>query len=183
MLAARAMEVERILQRLKTKLPVREIQMKDRSNPPKGQPTCTIAGSGDVIGHHQEQSPERIITVETLCSAALLDVWSQNPWRNGTQIDELEQMQRIEIRTVKSLYEITVIDGLNGEILVKGGEPIPDLTDGWLTGATLGGNVCKLRGIYPGFKMEFVANGQRLVTSTVQTVSVFPPESRTVIVM
>jgi hypothetical protein len=46
-----------------------------------------------------------------------------------------------------------------------------------LTGATLGGSFCKMRGIYPGFKMELVANGKRLVTSTVQTVSVFHAES------
>ena len=46
-----------------------------------------------------------------------------------------------------------------------------------LTGATLGGSICKMLGIYPGFKMEFIANGQRLVTSTVQSVSVFRSES------
>jgi hypothetical protein len=86
-------------------------------------------------------------------------------------------MQRIHVRTVCSMYEITVIDGGAGEILVKGGEYIPDLTAGRLTGATLGGSICKMRGIYPGFRMEFVANGQRLVTSTVQTVSIFHSES------
>ena len=117
------------------------------------------------------------MNTESLPRGAVLDMWSKNPWRNGTQIDELEQMQRIHVRTVHSLYEITVIDGRNGEILVKGGEYLPDLTEGQLTGATLGGSFCKVRGIYPGFKMEFVANGRRLVTSTVQTVSVFRPES------
>lgn len=128
------------------------------------------------MDHHQEESRERVINLETVPCGAVLDVWSQNPWRNGTQIDELEEMQRIHVRTVYSLYEITVIDGRNGEILVKGGKYLPDLTEGRLTGATLGGSFCKMRGIYPGFKMEFVANGQRLVTSTVQTVSVFRPE-------
>jgi len=117
------------------------------------------------------------MNAEPLPCGAVLDVWSENPWRNGTQIDELEEMQRIQVRTIYSLYEITVIDGRNGEILVKGGEYLPDLTEGQLTGATLGGSFCKVRGIYPGFKMEFVANGRRLVTSTVQTVSVFRPES------
>jgi hypothetical protein len=130
-----------------------------------------------VRDHHQEESPGRVINSETLLRGAVLDVWSQSSWRNGTQIDELEEMQRIHVRTAYSLYEITVIDGRNGGILVKGGEYIPDLTEGQLTGATLGGSFCKMRGIYPGFKMEFVANGQRLITSTVQTVSVFRPES------
>jgi hypothetical protein len=128
------------------------------------------------IRDDQEESPGSI-NIEALPRGAVLDVWSQNPWRNGTQIDELDEMQRIHVRTVNSLYEIIVIDGRKGEILVKGGEYIPDLTEGQLTGATVGGSFCKMRGIYPGFKMEFVANGQRLVTSTVQAVSVFRPES------
>ena len=106
----------------------------------------------------------------------MLDAWSQDPWVNGTQIDQLPDMQRIHVRTVYSLYEITVIDGRAGEILVKGGQYVPELTEGQLAGATLGGSFCKMRGIYPGFKMEFVANGQRLITSVVQTVSVLGPE-------
>jgi hypothetical protein len=150
--------------------------MKDPSLQRKGQAPCVKDTSGDVMDDHQEESPESI-NIEALPRGAVLDAWSQNPWGNGTQIDELEQMQRIHVRTAYSLYEITVIDGRNGEILVKGGEYIPDLTAVRLTGATLGGSFCKMRGIYPGFKMEFVANGHRLVTSTVQTVSVFRPES------
>jgi len=151
--------------------------MKDRSNPAKAQAMCIKGRSGDVMEHHQEESPKGVINVETAPLGAVLDMWSQNPWRNGTQIDELEEMQQIHVRTLYSVYEITVIDGRNGEILVKGGEHVRDLTEGRLTGATLGGSFCKMRGIYPGFKMEFVANGQRLVTSTVKTVSIFRPES------
>jgi hypothetical protein len=118
-----------------------------------------------------------MIDGEALPSGAVMDMWSQNPWRNGTQIDELEEMQRVQVRTVHSLYEITVINARDGEILIKGGAHLPDLTVGVLTGATLGGSICKMRGIYPGFKMEFIASGRRLVTSAVQSVSVFPPES------
>ena len=125
----------------------------------------------------QEESQEQNVNTEAVPRGAMLDAWSKDPWTNGTQIDQLQDMQRIHVRTLYSLYEITVIDGRNGEILVKGGQYIPDLTEGHLAGATLGGSFCKMRGIYPGFKMEFVANGQRLITSTVQTVAVFSPES------
>src|SRR5262245_39897635 len=148
--------------------------MNDSSDSRKGRDTCMKRTPGYVMDHYPL---EPAINIENPHRGALLDVWSQNSWDNGTQIDKLEEMQRIHVRTVYSLYEITVIDGRSGEILVKGGEHIPDLTEGRLTGATLGGSFCKMRGIYPGFKMEFVANGQRLVTSTVQTVSVFHPES------
>ena len=86
-------------------------------------------------------------------------------------------MQRVHVRTVYSLYEITVIDGRRGEILIRGGKFVPDLTEGRLAGATMGGSFCKMRGIYPGFNMEFSVNGLRLITSTVQTVTVFIPET------
>src|SRR5215813_10961062 len=99
----------------------------------KGQATCDKRRSGYVKDHYPEKSPQRIINTETLPRGAVLDVWAQSQWRNGIQIDELDEMQRIRVRTVYSLYEITVIDGRNGEILVKGGDAIPDLTEGQLT--------------------------------------------------
>src|SRR5262245_45452789 len=101
----------------------------------KGQAESVKRGSS-YVRNHQEESLEQVINTETLPRAAIMDAWSQNPWRNGTQIDELQEMQRIHVRTVYSHYEITVIDGGNGEILVKGGAYIPDLTEGQLTGAT-----------------------------------------------
>jgi hypothetical protein len=151
--------------------------MKDSFDSRKGQASRVKRTSGYLMDHYQEEPPEPVMNIEAPPRWAVLDLWSQHSWDNGTQIDELDEMQRIHVRTVYSLYEITVIDGRRGEILIKGGEHIPDLTEGRLTGATLGGSFCKIRGIYPGFKMEFVANGQRLITSTVQTVSVFHPES------
>jgi len=126
---------------------------------------------------HREESQELDLTLGALPRGSMLGTWSQDLWTNGTQIDKLEGMQRIDVRTVYSLYEITVIDGRNGEILVRGGKYMPDLTEARLAGATLGGSFCKLRGIYPGFRMEFVANGQRLITSTVQTVSILHQET------
>ena len=128
----------------------------------------------------QEQSQQDVNTEEAVPYRAVLDTWSQEPWGNGTQIDELDKMQQIRVRTRNSLYEITVIDGLHGEILVSGGKHLPDLTSAQLNGATLGGSVCKLRGIYPGFKMELVANGERFITSTVRAVSIVPIGSHNV---
>ncbi|MBI3934322.1 MAG: hypothetical protein HY316_06490 [Acidobacteria bacterium] len=104
---------------------------------------------------------------------AILDTWFNDPWKNGVQIDRLADMQRVHVRTRYSLYEITIIDAREGEILVRGGKFFPELTEAHLQGATLGGSFCKLRGIYCGFKMEILGNGQRIITSNVQTISVF----------
>jgi len=104
---------------------------------------------------------------------AILDTWISDPWENGVQIDRMADLQRVHVRTQNSLYEITVIDGRGGDILVRGGKFFPELTEAHLAGATLGGSFCKMRGIYCGFRMEICHNGQRIITSNVQTISVF----------
>ena len=91
---------------------------------------------------------------------------------NGVQIDRMRDMQQIQIRTRNSLYEITVIDGRSGEILVRGGLFFPELTPAHLAGATLGDSVCKLRGIYVGLGIELGVNDRRILTTPVQTITV-----------
>ena len=100
----------------------------------------------------------------------MLDTWSEDPWTNGVQVDRMEDMERLVVETRNSIYEIVVIDGPNGEILVRGGQFFPELTSARLAGATLGGSFCKMRGIYAGFRMEIYADGQRTVTTPVQSI-------------
>ncbi len=105
---------------------------------------------------------------------AILDNWFQFPWTKGVQVDGMENIGKLRVRTRNSLYEITIIDGARGEILVRGGSFFPELTRALLAGATLGGCFCKLRGIYEGFRMEFNAKGQRMVTSPVESIGIYP---------
>ena len=109
---------------------------------------------------------------DTIASAGILDSWAGAPWSNGLQIDHREDMETIAVRTVNSLYEITIIEGKSGEVLVRGGQFFPELTPARLTGATLGGSFCKMRGIYVGFRMELQANGQRFVTTPVECIGI-----------
>jgi hypothetical protein len=60
----------------------------------------------------------------------------------------------------------------SGEILLRGGQFFPELTPARLTGATLGGSFCKMRGIYVGFRMEINAHGQRFVTTPVESIGI-----------
>jgi hypothetical protein len=103
---------------------------------------------------------------------AILDTWSNDPWANGLQIDDREDMEKLAIRTWNSLYEIMIIEGRSGEILLRGGQFFPELTTARLTGATLGGSFCKMRGIYVGFRMEINAHGQRFVTTPVESIGI-----------
>jgi hypothetical protein len=108
--------------------------------------------------------------------AAMLDAWAQDAWNNGIQIDHLEDMQKVAVQTANNLYEIVIISGHEGDVLVRGGKFFAELTPANLAGATLGGSFCKMRGIYVGFRMEFTANGKRIITSPVETIAVLQPE-------
>ena len=113
---------------------------------------------------------------DAIPAAAILDTWAKDAWNNGIQIDRLEDMQKIAVRTANSLYEIIIIGGHQGDILVRGGKFFPELTPAHLAGATMGGCFCKMRGIYVGFCMEFSANRQRIITSPVETIAVLAAE-------
>ncbi|MGC2331055.1 MAG: hypothetical protein WA581_06360 [Candidatus Acidiferrales bacterium] len=109
---------------------------------------------------------------DSIPSAAILDNWSQHPWTDGVQVDQMQDMEKLEVRTRNSLYEITIIEAQSGEILVRGGQLFPELTPAQLAGATLGGSFCKMRGIYAGFRMEINANGRRTVTTPVESIGI-----------
>jgi hypothetical protein len=108
---------------------------------------------------------------DLIAGAAILDKWSEDPWANGVQIDEMEDMETLAVRTRNNLYEITIIEGKSGEVLVRGGQFFPELTPARLAGATMGGCFCKMRGIYVGFRMEINENGRRTVTSPVLSIA------------
>jgi hypothetical protein len=109
---------------------------------------------------------------ESIPTGAILEKWSDDPWTNGVQVDQMDDMEKLVIQTRNSMYEITIIDGRSGEILVRGGQFFPELTPARLAGATLGGSFCKMRGIYTGFRMEITANGQRTVTTPVESIGI-----------
>jgi len=109
---------------------------------------------------------------DSIPAGANLDTWSSDPWANGVQIDEREDMEKLSVRTWNTDYEITIIEGRSGEVLVRGGQFFPELTPALLTGATLGGSFCKMRGIHVGFRMELNAHGQRFVTTPVESIGI-----------
>ena len=103
-------------------------------------------------------------------AAANLETWSNAEWKDGIQIDRMNDLETIVVRTRNSTYEITIIDGGDGDVVVRGGQFFPQLTPAHLSGATLGGSFLKLRGIYLGFSMEFLHEDRRIVTSPVQSI-------------
>ena len=103
---------------------------------------------------------------------AVLDTWSDDSWTNGIQINELEPLDTLTVETSNHTYELTVINPRTGEVLVRGGKLFPERRMAWVSGASLGGSILKLHGIYVGFALELLADGQRITTTPVRKVEV-----------
>lgn len=62
----------------------------------------------------------------------ILDAWSDSEWNHGVQIDQIEELTTLAVQTSNNLYEITVLNGHTGEVLVRGGEFFPcELLSDW----------------------------------------------------
>ena len=100
-----------------------------------------------------------------------LDAWTGCAWaQRGLQLDTLETLQVLRVRTQNSTYDLALAGDRPGDLLVRGGRYFPDWTRVQLAGASLGGGCLKRLGIYAGFRMEFYWNGRRVVTSPVRSI-------------
>lgn len=104
-----------------------------------------------------------------------LDAWTAVPWAEGLQIDQLDVLEPLTVRTRNSTYTIVVVRPATGEVLMHGGRIGPAFEHGIVVGATAGGSAIKLRGIYPGLRMEIVLSGRRLLTSVVESIATARP--------
>jgi hypothetical protein len=102
--------------------------------------------------------------------AADLDAWSQYEWSDGLQIDRLSGTEQLSVRTRNSVYEITVVRPFSDEVLVRGGAFFPNYTAARVGGCSLGGSFLKARGIYVGFRLELLHEGQTIITTEIESI-------------
>ena len=107
-----------------------------------------------------------------VASRALLDTWSSYSWTGGVQLETMQDMAGLSVDTENSTYEITVISGRSGDILIRGGRFFPEFTQAKLAGSSLGGCFLKLRGVYTGFNLEIHFDQKMIVTSRVRRIAV-----------
>ena len=103
-------------------------------------------------------------------AVADLETWAKQPWTDGLQVDALQDLETLSVRTRNSTYEMTVLSGRTAEVLVRGGQFFPEYTSVRVAGSSLGGSFLKLHGIYLGFSMELQHDGQTIVTTAVQSI-------------
>ena len=102
---------------------------------------------------------------------ATLERWAAKTWKEGVQINELQELDIVSVETAHHVYEITIINPSTGEVLIRGGELFPQRTEAQVLGASMGHSFLKLLGIYVGLRMEFKAGGRRFITSPVRSVN------------
>jgi hypothetical protein len=103
-----------------------------------------------------------------VAQGAVLDSWARADWTDGCQVDQLPDLQPLTVVTRNHFYEIIVVDGRTGLLRIRGGRLIREWREAVLAGCSLGGSFLKLRGIYAGFCMEIHLDGEVIITTPVQ---------------
>lgn len=114
--------------------------------------------------------PETNAAITRHRPGADLASWAAHDWSGGVELAQLAGLERFSVRTRNSTYNITVLSPAAGEILVRGGRFFPEHTRARLAGCSLGGSFLKMRAIYPGFLMELLHEGRRIVTTRVSSI-------------
>jgi hypothetical protein len=84
----------------------------------------------------------------------------------------LEACDLIQARTRNSVYEIFLLEPQSGRALVRGGKHFTEPMEATVSGSTFGGCMLKMGWLGVGFRMEINANGQRTVTTPIQSLRV-----------
>jgi hypothetical protein len=98
---------------------------------------------------------------------------------DGIQLDSCPAFERIVVRTRRSVYDVIVLSGDTGEVMIRGGRFFPEFRRATIAGSIIGRSAVKLRSICVGFPMELHVNGKVFVTSRIQAVSRFGLQDRT----
>lgn len=86
-------------------------------------------------------------------------------------LEGCSSFERINVRTQRSDYELVVLNGRTGDVMVRGGRYFDEFRRAGLAGSTFGGSSIRARTIEVGGRLELRADGATILTSTIQTVS------------
>jgi hypothetical protein len=95
-----------------------------------------------------------------------------SPLLEGATLTALEACDTIHVRTRNSDYEIFLLDPKSGRALLRGGEYFAEPVEATVNGSSFGGCMLKAGWLGVGLRMEIYVNGQRTVTSPVQSLRV-----------
>jgi hypothetical protein len=90
---------------------------------------------------------------------------------SAVETDSCAPFERIGVKTRHSFYEVIVLTGHRGEVLIRGGRYFSEFQRARLAGSTAGGSALKPRTIQVGLRMELILGGETISTSTVLALS------------
>ena len=89
--------------------------------------------------HRRQLGGTSQMMIAPVPAVADLETWSKHAWSDGLQVDVLQDLETLCVRTRNSTYEITVLCGRTAEVLVRGGQFFPEYTQSESPAALLGG--------------------------------------------
>lgn len=99
-----------------------------------------------------------------------LDTWLRRSWDDGVQTQDVEDLSVLRVHTRNSTYDLVVVSGGVGQMLVRGGRYFPGWTPVCFLGCSLGGGLLKRHSVHVGLRLEFYWGDRRIVTSPVAAI-------------
>jgi hypothetical protein len=87
------------------------------------------------------------------------------------ELDSCSELDWITVKTSRSTYDVVVLSGDTGEVMVRGGKLFPEFRPATITGSLFDGIAVKLRTIAVGLNLEFLVDGTSVITSRIQAIS------------
>jgi hypothetical protein len=98
-----------------------------------------------------------------------LDGFAELSSAEGVALRMLSPFDTIRLQTLNSEYYLFLLDPETGKALVQGGRFFAEPIEAVVSGSTFGGCMLKMGWLGVGLRVEICYNGQRIVTSPVQT--------------
>ena len=126
------------------------------------------ATTGEVRTHPRASTDA--VAVPRRCT---LDGFAEEVSRaDGIGLADLDPITTLLVRTENSLYQITVVQPRQTDVLVQGGEFFPETTPARLSGSSFAGSCLKMAWVGIGLRMEFHYDGGWIITSCVRSISI-----------
>ncbi|HEY7057673.1 MAG TPA: hypothetical protein VH458_14155 [Vicinamibacterales bacterium] len=90
---------------------------------------------------------------------------------DAVSLESCSEFEWIIVRTRHSLYDLIVLSGREGSVLVRGGRLFPCFRRATVAGSLIGSAAVKLRSIVVGLHLELVVDGKSFVTSRIEAVA------------
>ena len=113
---------------------------------------------------------DRVEAETTLIAYPLGDLATSQP-EQSIDLRSCAHREWIVVTTQTSVYDVIVLTGETGEVMIRGGRCLPEFQRAIVAGSTFGGSALKLRSICVGLYLEFRVDGKPFVTSRLEAVS------------